>query len=186
MLESALAKDRHFESCDRLDPPSDHVAFELVKFGFVIIGQGNERNSLGLLDHRWTSKWTEALKTEMAGGRIGASVGTAQATRIGEGVLHLSHPPAFLVEEPIIDDAADCELRVLLDWVILQILIATIAIHQESPLRVPLSDPSAEGQRHRRRLKIECFVILDDANSLERIQTGGFNLNWLQKKLQAQ
>src|SRR5215471_1023005 len=149
MLKTALAKNRHFETCHSLDSTSDQVTFELVEFGFIIIGQGNEGNPLGLLDYGRTGKWTEAFKTKMAGRRISARVGTAQTTRIGEGVLHFANPPAFLVEEPIIDDAADRQLRVLFDRVIFQIFIAAVAIDQESPVRVTLPDASTEGQRHR-------------------------------------
>src|SRR6185369_4943868 len=54
----------------------------------------------------------------------------AESSGIGEGVLDRLHSPPFLVEHAIVDDAADRQLAVLLDRVVLQVLVAAVAVHQ--------------------------------------------------------
>jgi len=59
---------------------------------------------------------------------IGPRVGAALAAGIGERVLDRVDAPAFLVEQRIVEDAADRQLRIVLDGIILHILIAAVTV----------------------------------------------------------
>ena len=50
-------------------------------------------------------------------------------------------PPALLVKHQVVDDAADRQLGILLDRIVLQVFVAAVAVHQELPLRVALRMP---------------------------------------------
>ncbi len=50
--------------------------------------------------------------------------------------------PSFLVEHPIVDDAPDRELAVLLDRIVLEVLIAAIAVYEQPPLGIALAKAS--------------------------------------------
>jgi hypothetical protein len=54
-----------------------------------------------------------------------------------------SDSPTFLVQHQIANYAANCEFGILLDWVVLKVLIASIAVDQVTPVRVALPNPAA-------------------------------------------
>src|ERR1044071_9792986 len=101
-------------------------------------------------------------------------------------MFHRADSPAFLIQEPIINDAADSQFGVLLDRIIFQVLVAPIPIDQEFPVWLPVPDATTEGQGLGCRFQIQRFVILDNANCFGMIQTGRFSLNWFQEKLETQ
>ena len=57
--------------------------------------------------------------------------------------------PALLVEHRVVDHAADGQLGVLLDRIVLEVLVAAVAVEQVAPVRVALADAAAERERHR-------------------------------------
>ena len=52
--------------------------------------------------------------------------------------------PAFLIEHAVVNNAADGELAIGLDRIILEILVAAVAIDEQSPLRISLANPCEE------------------------------------------
>src|SRR5579871_5930116 len=102
----------------------------------------------------------------MAAWRISTRIGTAQAAAVRERVFDFANTPAFLIEHRIIDDAADGEFRVFLDGIILEVLVAAIAIKKVSPIRIPGADSATEGHGHGGGLDIEWFVVFNDTNGL--------------------
>jgi len=85
-------------------------------------------------------------------------------------MLHFADTPTLLVEHWIIDHAADRQLAIFLDRVILQIFVDAIAIDQVSPIRVSLANSTAERHSHYGALDIERFVILDYADRFVRVE----------------
>ena len=43
-------------------------------------------------------------------------------------MLHFPDTPAFLVQHEVVDDAADGQLRIVLDWIILEVFVAAVPV----------------------------------------------------------
>src|SRR6478672_9759978 len=97
-----------------------------------------------------------------------------------------AEPPAFLIKHAILDNAANGQLRVFLDRIVFQILITAIAIDQELPVWITLTNAIAKRQGHGRRFNIKGFVVLNDSDSSERIEAGWVRFDWFQEKAQVQ
>src|SRR4029453_17653566 len=94
--------------------------------------------------------------------------------------------PPLLIEEGVLDDAANGHLGILLDRIVLEVLVAAVAVEQMAPVRVALADPAQQGQRRRGALDVERLVVLDDADRLERIDPVLRNLDRLEKEPQVE
>ena len=99
---------------------------------------------------------------------------TALATAVGLRVFDRVDAPAFLIQHPIVQHAADRQLRIVLDRIILQVFVPAIAIDQVTPLGVPTPDLADGGQGDGGGLDIQWFVILDDSD--RRLATGSRRL----------
>jgi hypothetical protein len=88
----------------------------------------------------------------------------ALAAGVGQRVLDGIHSPALVVEERVVEDAADRELRIVLDRVALEVLVATFAVDKPDPVGIPPADPSAQRQPGGSGLDVEWFVVLDRAD----------------------
>ena len=93
--------------------------------------------------------------------------------------------PAFLVEHQVVDDAADRELGVLLDRIVLEVLVAAVAVDEVAPVRVARADAAAEPQAHRRALDVERLVVLDHAQRLARRRDRRVAVDLLEEHRQA-
>ena len=58
--------------------------------------------------------------------------------------------------------------RILLDRIVLEVLVAAVAVDEMPPLRVPLADAAAQREAHRRAFDVERLVVLEDAQRLAR------------------
>ena len=108
--------------------------------------------------------------------RAGAQPRTQPRDRppaVGQRVLDRLHPPAFLVEHRVADDAADRQLAVLLDRVVLEVLVAAVAVEEVAPVGVARADAGHQRQVHRRALDVERLVVLDDRDRGERVDLLG-------------
>src|SRR5205085_8295237 len=50
------------------------------------------------------------------------------------------------------------------DLIVLQVLVAAVAVGEEAPLRVPLANPAADREESRGALEVERLVVLHDAD----------------------
>ena len=92
--------------------------------------------------------------------------------------------PPFLIEHLIVDDAPDRELAVLLDGIILQVLIAAVAIHEQPPVRIALANIGEQREVHRGTFDIERFVVFDYADGAEWIQRARGDIDGLAEHLE--
>src|SRR5690349_12321939 len=74
VLKPTLRKDRHVQTSHCFYSARDNFPFELIQLVHVIIGQRDERDALGLLNHSWPRERTEAFKAKMTRRRVGARV----------------------------------------------------------------------------------------------------------------
>src|SRR6187397_3306758 len=81
----------------------------------------------------------KSLEAIMSRGRVSARVTAAQSAAVSQRMLDPPHAPSFLIEHEIVDHAADGQLGILFNGIVLQVLVAAIAIEKESPLGIPLA-----------------------------------------------
>ena len=186
MLEAAFFKNRHVKTKRRLDAPANDVALERVQLVDVVAGQLNEWNALGYLDHIRPRERAEPLEAKVMARRIGAGVRPAQATGVGERMLDRADAPAFLIEHLVVNDAADRQLRIFVDRIILQVFVAAVAVDEMFPIRIFFSDATAKRNRHRGGLDIEYLVVLYDLNRLGDVDVAEAGLNRLEEHSQVQ
>ena len=113
-----------------LTPRRDDLALEGVQPVVAPVGQLDERDRLGHFDDVGERVRAEAVEAAHGGGGVGAGVAAAEAAGVGQRVLDRVHAPAFLVEHPVVEDAADGQFRVLLDRIVLEVLVAAVAVEQ--------------------------------------------------------
>ena len=118
----------------------------------------------------------------MVSGSVGASVGTAKAAAVRERVLDLPYTPSLLIQHLVIDDAGDGEFRILLNRIVLQIFITTVAIDKVAPRWIAVADAAAKRDCHGCRFNIEWLVILDESNCVACIQLRRVHRNGLEKE----
>src|SRR5437867_2654900 len=99
-------------------------------------------------------------------------------------MLDFTHAPTFLVEHQIIDDATDGQLRVLFDWIVLEIFVSAIAIDAESPVAITFTNPAAKGQSHRGTLDIQRLISFYNADDFVHIDVSQVGIDRFQKKFQ--
>src|SRR3989304_3636054 len=109
----------------------------------------------------------------MPGRGMAAHAAPAQAPAVGQRVLDAVHTPPFVIQHTVVDHAANGELWVLLDRVVLEVLVATVAVGEPTPGRIASPDPSQERQAHGRALDVERLVVLDHLDRLAGVEGGG-------------
>src|ERR1700687_789571 len=142
VLEPALGKNGHLESEHRANAARHDLAFQGVQSLVLAFSQLGERNRFGNCDYGGTSVGTETVESVFARARVASDTAAAIAARVGERVFDGVDAPSFLIEHPVVDDAPDRELAVLFDWIILEVLIAAVAVDEQQPLRIPLANTS--------------------------------------------
>ena len=55
-------------------------------------------------------------------------------------MLDCADAPAFLIEHLVVDDAADRQLRIFVNWIILQAFVAAVAVDEIFPIRIFFAD----------------------------------------------
>src|ERR1700733_5896729 len=139
MLKAPLGEHRHLQPGHSLDPSRYDLTLQSVQPLHVIVGQLDERNTFRHRNHRRLSKRAEPEKTEVTHWSIGSAVRAAKSAAVSQGVFDLSHTPTLLVQHRVVDHAANRQLRILLNRVILEILAPAVAINQVAPIRIPLA-----------------------------------------------
>ena len=91
--------------------------------------------------------------------------------------------PTLLVQHSVLDDAADRKLAVLLDRIILEVLVSAVAVHEEAPVRITLTDAPEKRQIHGRAFDVERLVILDDRHGVQWIECARGHVDDLAKHL---
>src|SRR4051794_375972 len=161
MLESPLGKDRQLQAGHLSDSAAQHLAFETVESFVGALGELSERDGLGHGDDPRPTVGAEQREAVPPGGGVAPDASPAQAAAVGQGVLDGLHSPAFLIEHPVVDDAANGQLRVLLDGIVLEVLVAAVAVGEVSPVGIALADASKKGEAHGRALHVERLVVLN-------------------------
>src|SRR5262249_31392128 len=82
--------------------------------------------------------------------------------------------------------AADGELFVGFDRVVLEVLVAAVAVSDVTPVRVSLADAAAESQSHRGALDIERLVVLEHAQRLAHFEILGVGLDLFEEQREAE
>ncbi len=186
MLEPTFFEYRHRQAGYGFDAAADDQALERIQFLVIPAGEFDERNALGDFDDVRHRIGTESLESEHSGRSVGAHVTATLAATVGQGVLDLVDPPAFLVQHRVVEHAAYRQLRVGLDRIILEVLIAAIAVDQVLPVGVAFPDSAAQRQRHCGRLHVERLVILRGGDSLVEAHVVSRNLDRLEEHAEAE
>src|SRR6202022_4581996 len=144
VLEPALGKDGHLEFEHRANAARDDLPLQGVQSLVRPFSQLGERNRLGNCDYGRTSVGTETVESVFARARVASDTPAAIAARVGERVFDGVDAPSFLIEHPVVDDAPDRELAVLLDRIVLEVLIAAITVDEQQPIRIALANPGEQ------------------------------------------
>ena len=94
----------------------------------------------------------------------------ALASRVRQRVLDRPDSPAFLVEHHIIEHAADRQLGVLFNRIVLQVFVPPVAVDDIFPVGIKSADTTAQRQAHHRRLHVERFVVFDHPNGIADVE----------------
>lgn len=94
--------------------------------------------------------------------------------------------PSLLIQHEVVDDAADRKLGILLDGVVLEVLVAAVAIEHEAPLRISLADAAEEAQAECRAFDVERLVVLEHAQGFLQIERLGARVDRLEEEAEAQ
>ena len=80
------------------------------------------------------------------------------------------HAPPFLVQHGVVEHGANRQLWVLLDGIVLEVLVTSVAVQQVLPVWVALTDAAHECETHGPGLNVEGFVVLHDLDGLPPIE----------------
>ena len=145
----------------------------------IPIGEFDEGDPLGDFDDVWQGVGAEATKTERGGWGVAADMAAALAAGVGEGVLDGIHSPALVVEERVVEDAADREFRIVLDRVALEVLVTTVAVDEPFPVGIAPADPATQREPRGSGLDVERLVVLDRADRRLEVELFGRDLHRL-------
>ena len=73
---------------------------------------------------------------------------------------------------------------VLLDRIILEILVTAVAIEQQAPGRIALTNPAQQREAYRRAFDVEGFVVLDHPDRVLVVNVLERDLDRLEKQAQ--
>ena len=169
MLEAAFLENGQLQARHCPDPSRHHLPLEFVKSINIEVGQCAIGNSLRHGDHAGHGERAEADKA--GGGQRACRAGVAAGVPAAEGqrVLDRFDAPAFLIQHAIVEHAADRQLGVDLDRIVLEVFIAAIAVDEILPVPIASPNSAAQCQKHSTSLDIERLVVLDDAYGFERV-----------------
>src|SRR5947209_8489553 len=102
----------------------DDVALERVQPLRRALRQIGERNRLRNRDHIRPRVRAERVEAVSASARVAANAAATVPAGVRERMLDRLDAPALLVQHPVVHDAADGQLTVRLDRIILEILVA--------------------------------------------------------------
>src|SRR3954451_9548459 len=105
------------------------------------LSQLRERDRFGDLDDVWPRVRAESHEPMRPSTRVAAHASAAVPARVRDRMLDRLAAPTFLVEHAVVEDAADRQLAIHLDGIILEVLVATVAVHDETPVGIALADP---------------------------------------------
>src|SRR6266404_5419965 len=128
VLETALGKDRHVETGDRLDTTRNDFAFERVEFLNRHSAERSERNRFGYRDDVGPREWAETFEVELFRRRVGARVAPAQPAAVGQRMLDPPDAPALLVEHQVVHHAAMVHPGVSLEGIVFRFFAATAPV----------------------------------------------------------
>ena len=111
---------------------------------------------------------------------------SALSTAVSQRMLHRIDAPAFVVQQRIIQHAANGEFAVLFDRIVLHVLIATVAVRQIFPFRVPVADLATKSQSHRGRLHVQWLVVFNHLDSFAIVNRRGGHVDDFQKQVHIQ
>src|SRR5690606_20662508 len=151
-LEPPLFEYRHLDARHGLYAAPNDLALERVKLLMVPIGKLDEWDALGHLDHVGQRIRAEPLESEHARGSVGTDVPAALAARVRQRVLDRADAPSLVVKHQVVEHTPDGQLGVGLDGIVLQVLVAAVAVDEVLPVGIALPDAFAERKRHRRSL----------------------------------
>src|ERR1700753_3417972 len=100
---------------------------------------------------------------------ISSRVNPAEPAPQGKRMLDFANAPTFLVEHLVVDHTTYGQFGVLFDRIVLEVLVAAIAIKQALPGGIALSNSTAKSDGHRGGLDIQGFVVFDDADGFAHI-----------------
>src|SRR5690606_2564092 len=139
-------------------------------------------NTFGDLDDVGPGKRAERLEAESPGRAVAAHAPAAQPAAVGQRMFDSSDTPALLVEHAVVDDAADRQFGILLDGVVLEILVAPVAIDQVPPVGIPLANTATERDCHSGALDVERLVVFDGLQGVDGIERAGIRLDLLEEE----
>ena len=145
----------------------------------VPVGELDEGDPLGNLDDVGERVGAEAAEAERGGGGVAANMAATLAAGVGQRVLDGIHPPALVVEERVVENAANRELRIVLDGVALEVLVAAVAVDEPDPVGIPAADPAAQRQPGGSGLDVERLVVFDRADRRLEVELVGRDLHRL-------
>ncbi len=118
----------------------------------------------------------------MSGRGVGAKVAATQSAAVGQGVLYATNAPSFLVKHQVVYDTTNGQLRVFFDGIVLEVFVATVAVHEVFPVGVAGAHAAAQRQAHGRAFHIERFIVLQDAQSVEDIDRIQIGFDWFEEE----
>src|SRR5258705_51483 len=184
VLEAALGIDRHVDAEDRSHAPSHDLALQPIETLMRALRQLGEGNRFGDTDDGRPRVGTESDKAVAARAGIAADAAATVAAGVGERVLERVDAPAFLIKHAIVHHAADRQLAVRFDRVVLQVLIAAVAIHHQPPSEITRAHFLQQRQVDSRTLHIERLIVLDHLDRPQRVQPAGRHVDRLAEDLE--
>src|SRR5256714_2048999 len=170
VLKATLGKHGHLDSQHCAHAARDDLALERVQAFVRALGQLGEGNRFRHGNHRRSRVRAKAVESELPRAGVAADAAAAITARVGERVLDRVDSPTFLIEHSIVDDAANSKLAIRLDGVVLEILVAAIAVDQQTPLRIALTNAGEEGEIRGRTFDVERLAVLDHGHRSQGIQ----------------
>ena len=78
--------------------------------------------------------------------------------------------PTFLIEHPVIHDAADRQLAVRCDGIVLEVFVAAVTVHEQPPVGIALANGLQQREVDGGAFDVERLVVLDDCHGTHRIE----------------
>ncbi len=179
MLEPPLGKHRHLDPEQVRHAGREDLALEAVELRRVGAAERGVRDSLRDCNHPRARERARTREPVPPRRRAGAHVPAREPAAVGLRVLERLDPPTLVVEHPVGDHAPDRELAVLLDRVVLEVLVAAVAVEQIHPVRVALAERAQEREVHGSALDVERLVVLDHLDGEQGVDGCGVRFDRL-------
>src|ERR1700688_3729373 len=123
VLKAPLGEDRHLQAGNRGNTARYDFPFQFIEPRHTVVRQFDKRYRLGDGDECGPQEGAETMETEVPPRSVCACVRPAKSAAVSKRMFDLSHAPSFLIQHRVIDDAANGQLRILFNGIVLQILI---------------------------------------------------------------